>query len=72
MSDRTDPTERILELLRLTQQEELDCDAFRALLPALLDGNITDAHRTALIAHHQLICPECDEELQILRRALGR
>jgi hypothetical protein len=69
--DHRRPDALLLEALRLTRAEELDCDAFHALLAPLLDDRIDCQRVKAAMDHHRLICPECDEELTILRRALG-
>lgn len=57
--------------LRLTQAQELDCDEFRAHMAAYIDDGIADAALLALVEHHREFCPECEEEYQLLRRALG-
>jgi hypothetical protein len=57
-------------LLEGTRDEELDCDRFLALLPIFLDGRIGADELREQIAHHARQCPECNEELEILRRAL--
>lgn len=59
-------------LLEGTREEELDCDRFLELLPPYLDGRINDDDLRELIAHHGRLCPECHEELEILKRALDR
>jgi hypothetical protein len=55
-----------------TREEELDCDRFLELLAPYLDGRIGDDELREQIAHHARQCPECSEELDILRRALER
>lgn len=57
-------------LLDSTRAEELDCDRFLELLAPFLDGRITEAALREQIEHHARQCPECDEELAIVRRAL--
>ena len=72
MSDAPNPTQaRLAELLRLTRDEEMDCDAYAAALAHYVDGPCDEKTR-ALIDHHREICPECDETLDTLLRALGR
>ncbi len=71
MSTDATPTELLLGALKLTRAEELDCDAFHALLAPLLDARIDCAEVMAAMDHHRRICPECDEEVIILRAALG-
>ena len=66
------PAHTLLDLLRQTRPEEMDCDTFARLLPALVDGNIDPASAIReRIEHHRSICPECDEELQLLRAVLS-
>ena len=58
------------DLLERTQQEEMDCDTFLRELPAYVDGTCDEAVQV-LMEHHRGICPECEEELEILKIALG-
>ena len=57
--------------LDLYRAEEMDCDAFVAELAAYLDDGVT-ATKRALIEHHRTICPECEEQLQLLLAGLDR
>lgn len=52
--------------------EEIDCDRFLALLGPYLDGQVGEAQLREQITHHAGQCPEGAEELEILKRALGR
>ncbi|MFT5683335.1 MAG: hypothetical protein ACI8RZ_004266 [Myxococcota bacterium] len=71
-SDRPpQPAELLLQALKLTRAEELDCDAFHALLAPLIDERIDCQDVMRAMNHHRRICPECDEEVNILRQALG-
>ena len=70
MSDDPKAAATLRRLLDDTRAQELDCDRFLELLAPYLDGRITEADLRELIAHHARQCPECDEELEILRRAL--
>lgn len=66
-------TAPVLEhLLAETRDEELDCDRVLELLPPYLDGRVDRATLREQIEHHTKLCPECAEELAILRRALDR
>ncbi|MFT3700138.1 MAG: zf-HC2 domain-containing protein [Kofleriaceae bacterium] len=58
-------------LLSNTRDEEIDCDRFLELLPQYLDGNVDSATLREKLEHHARVCPECTEELAILKRALG-
>lgn len=70
MSD-AEETQRVLaDLLALTRAEELDCDGFHRSLPAFVEGTVTPRVRE-LMEHHRRICPECEEEREVLARALG-
>ncbi len=62
--------EMLSRALELTRDDEINCDQFASQLAAYVDGNIGDSEALALLDHHSEICPECAEELQILRRAL--
>ena len=57
--------------LRMTRERELDCDGFHEQLAAYVEGGVDDQELLALIEHHREFCPECEEEHQLLRRALG-
>jgi anti-sigma factor RsiW len=70
MSDDPKAATTLCRLLDNTREQELDCDRFLELLPPYLDGRITSDELRELIAHHAQQCPECAEELAILRRAL--
>lgn len=70
MSDDPKAATTLRRLLEGTREQEIDCDRFLELLAPYLDGRIGDAELRELIAHHARLCPECDEELEILRRAL--
>ena len=59
------------EMLRLTRDEELDCDRFLELAAPFLDGRVDDPRLLALIDHHRHLCTECGEQLAILERAVG-
>jgi hypothetical protein len=51
---------------------ELDCDRFLELMAPWLDGRVESPELLALIEHHRQLCSECDEQVIILERALGR
>lgn len=72
MSDHPKAAAILRRLLEGTREEELDCDRFFALLAPYLDGQIGDEQLRERIAHHAHQCPECNEELDILKRALDR
>ena len=72
MSDDSKASAILRRLLDGTRKEELDCDRFFALLPPYLDGRIGEDELREQIAHHAKQCPECNEELEILKRALDR
>lgn len=60
----------LANMLKLTRDEEIDCDAFAQHVAALAEGAVEPQLR-ALLEHHQAICPECAEELDALARALA-
>lgn len=57
-------------LLSTTQDREMDCDAFAEWVAAYVDGAELAPEVVALLEHHRLICPECEEHLQHLVMAL--
>jgi len=71
MARRADVYGSLRDMLRLTRDEELDCDRFLELSAPFLDGRVDDPSLLALIAHHRELCTECGEQLAILERALG-
>ncbi len=72
MSLSDDQKKFLRQAIELTQEEELDCEGFLENLASYADGRIDDAKLQALYEHHRKVCPECDEELRILIKALGR
>jgi len=65
-----DAAQMLRRLLAETREEEMDCDAFAMHLAEHLDGRLP-AEQAELFAHHTSLCGECDEELQLLAKALG-
>lgn len=57
--------------LKVTLEQELDCDKFAALLAPWLDQRIEDPKLLALLEHHRRLCVECDEEASLVEAALG-
>jgi hypothetical protein len=72
MNARAESYEALREMLRLTKDEELDCDRFVELMAPYLDERVSAPGVRALIEHHVALCAECAEELATLERALGR
>jgi hypothetical protein len=70
VSEKKDPYAALEDMLLRTQEQELDCDQFLALLAPYLDGQLEDATLRDLIEHHRDLCAECAEELRLLGRAL--
>ncbi len=70
MTDANKARETLGKLLRLTRDDEIDCDEFGRHVAALVEGTV-DPKLQELLEHHLEICPECEEERQILARALG-
>ena len=65
-----DPRDVLLSLLRQTQPSEMDCDAFLDAIAEFADtGDLGDTQ--PLFDHHRRICPDCEEELEALLRALS-
>ena len=65
---------KLLELIELTQEEEINCEEFLSLLPKYLeklrDQRVLEPEHKAVL-HHLKICPECREELDGLIDALN-
>jgi hypothetical protein len=72
MSDKRQNYEAVLAWLEVTREEELDCDRFAELVAPWLDQRITDARILELLEHHRRLCSECDEEVTLVERALGK
>jgi hypothetical protein len=70
VTDKQSSRPSLRRLLETTRDDELDCDRFQALVASWIDGRIADSQLRELLEHHQQQCPECREELEILRRAL--
>ena len=70
MSEEKDPYAALEDMLLRTQEQELDCDQFLALLAPYLDRRLEDPGVRKLIEHHRDLCAECAEELRLLGRAL--
>ena len=62
----------VARLLGMTRDHELDCDEYRELLAAYVEDGLSETEIRTLMDHHRAMCPECDEEYQLLLRALGR
>jgi hypothetical protein len=71
VSDEPKGAETLRHLLEGTRDQELDCDRFFALLGPYLDGEVSAPELRDQIEHHARMCPECAEELDIVKRALG-
>ncbi|MDB4614588.1 hypothetical protein OAH18_02750 [bacterium] len=63
--------ESLLRLIANTKTEEVDCDDMMQALAQfgekLAHGQTGDDVLDALIQHHLKICPECNEEFDMLR-----
>lgn len=67
------PTLETLEAwLKVTRDEELDCDRFAELIAPWLDQPITEPRLLELLEHHRQLCVECDEEVRLVEAALGK
>ena len=71
MTNKAETYGLLSEMLRLTREEELDCDDFLELLAPFLDGRVEDPRLLALVEHHRHLCTECGEQLAVLERALN-
>lgn len=64
------PHETLEAWLKLTRDDEFDCDQFAELIAPWLDGAITEPRLLDLLEHHRELCSECDEEVQLVKTAL--
>lgn len=67
----TDPADLLASLLALTQDDEMDCDAFAEHVAAYVDGGGLHRDILAQVEYHRLVCGECDEHVQRLVAALS-
>ena len=70
-SAATDAALALCSSLALTLDRELDCEEFLERLAELIDGRLRGSEFEALMEHHRKLCPDCEEERQILERALA-
>lgn len=70
MSDKPQTYETLQAWLKVTREEEVDCDRFAELLAPWLDGRIEDPALLALLEHHRRLCVECHEEASLVEAAL--
>lgn len=64
---------KLLQLLAITESEEIDCSQFLHRMAAYVervDGGDGSPEGDADVVHHLRICPECLEEYEMLCRAL--
>jgi len=57
--------------LELVREREMDCDEFSLHLAQYVEDGPMNEDMRELMRHHMEVCPECAEELSILKRALG-
>lgn len=67
----SDALGKLGSLLAQTRDREMDCDEFLDQVAAYVDGGLEGSELRELMAHHMVICPECEEEIEALQRALG-
>ncbi len=70
MSDKPKAAAVLRSLLAGTRPDEVDCDRFLECLAPFLDGRLDDAELREKLEHHVRQCPECSEELAIVKKAL--
>lgn len=73
MSLRHDELFRLLELVDVTEVDEIDCSEFLERVGGYLerlgpDGRAPEGYED--VVQHLRVCPECFEELRLLYRAL--
>lgn len=67
--------ERLVHMLGLTQNNELDCDQCLGLVAEfaeqkLAGKSVCESYR--LVEHHLSICGECREEFEVLQASLDK
>jgi hypothetical protein len=74
MKMRPEDCRSLLQLLGITEKEELNCEEFLSLVPSYLERlKSLDASETAdarKFLHHLELCVECSEEFEALQAAL--
>lgn len=66
-------TDELLRLVRLTQDEEIDCDGCLSHVAELAEQVLAGrsvATGLEAVQHHLTVCAECREEYEALQRAL--
>jgi hypothetical protein len=71
MTDKPKAAKALQGLLAGTRGDEMDCDEFLERLAPFLDGRIDDPALRDRLLHHASQCPECAEEVAIVKKALG-
>jgi hypothetical protein len=72
MKDQSSSIDTLEAWLELTREEEIDCDRFALLIAPWLDGTIGEPRVLELLEHHRRLCAECDEEVRLVKAALGQ
>jgi hypothetical protein len=73
MSLSKEEIDRLLRLIGLTRDDEIDCERCLALVAEFAERELAGRSIPAgveAVAHHLSICTECCEEYQALLRAL--
>jgi len=66
-------TDELLRLVRLTKDEEIDCDECLSHVAELAEKVLAGRSVSAVlhaVQHHLTVCAECREEYEALQRAL--
>ena len=64
----------LLQLVGLTREQELDCDGCLEHVAEFVERELAGRsvpEGLSAVAHHLAICPECQEEYQVLQNALA-
>lgn len=68
MHDKTKQLDFLLQLLRDTENEEIDCDEFWSKASALAEVDLTlPLQELRKYLRHMKICQACKEELELLK-----
>ena len=74
MNDDRQMLDELLRLVELTADHEIDCEEFLHRSAGLVEALETPREMPDAwpeLMQHLSVCPECEEELAIVRKALG-
>lgn len=73
MSQREDKLRALIEVLKLTKEDEIDCDEFWERASWLAEQSVSlDLESLASYLHHLNLCPDCAEEFKFLNECVEK